>query len=73
MADMCRNTPTEEEPTVHPFSAREYAKALNLLLQLYTVATEMREKQTVKHAVICMCMQCRTFRTVQTFIYHGEG
>ena len=56
-----------------PFGAREYAKALNLLLQLYNIATELRDTARTQHADSCSCERCKTFRAVHTFIHHGEG
>jgi hypothetical protein len=59
-----------------PFGAREYAKALNLLLQLYNVAKTLRERLVslgrIPHGT-CDCTECQTFRAVHAFIYHGEG
>ena len=75
LGTQCRNA--EEVAPTSPFSAREYAKALNLLLQLYNVAlnwtwAERKANHNGGNGT-CVCELCKTFRAVHSFIYHGEG
>lgn len=70
MGSSCRNAEERLTNPEAPFSAREYAKALNLLLQLYNVTQAHKLGPCVTPCTHDMCV---TLRHVHTFIYHGEG